>query len=296
MSLPLMLHLYMACVQPAGCYGCELWGCLTMSAGHKRERQAIATDFLARLKQVAGMRVCVPTAVVHKELQIAPLEHTYLERQLTFWNNVVLLTPDNLFRKIMLDACYDAVNGKVHNWVWCFHRALEKQGYTVCHNSRSLFLKDKPCLKALLHEHLHHPFQGIDISPRLCDSAGAVSCTYMNWFSKPDWPCQNFLTAPVHISLMRLFIRFRTGCHQLPIVSGRLSRIPRSQRLCSACNTSSIGDEMHMIFECPALENLRQKYSHLFHSHVTTMQQFMWQNETIQVMLFIRDCLSQIVV
>ena len=68
--------------------------------------------------------------------------------------------------------------------------------------------------------------------------------------------------------------------------------VPRHERFCLACNSASVCDEMHMIFECPALKDLREKYSHLFSGNITTMKQFMWQENIFQTMLFVRDCLD----
>ena len=294
LSLSLMLHLYLTCVQPSGCYACELWGSLPMNAENKRQRQAIATDHMQRLRKMAGLRHSTSAAIVNAELQTSPLEHIWLERQLTFWNNITLLPPYNLFRIILMDNSRDAQVHKIHNWVWSFHRSLERIGYSVVHSYTSLQLKDQLCLQAILKDHSCQPFHEIDFCPRSCASTGASVCTYFNWFSKPKWPCSSFLTAPVHISLMRLFIQFRTGCHNLPIVTGRMQSIPRQERICHACNSSAVCDEKHMIFECPALHILRDKYAHLFSGNITTMKQFMWQENIPQVMLFVRDCLNTI--
>ncbi len=47
---------------------------------------------------------------------------------------------------------------------------------------------------------------------------------------------------------------FRTGCHDLPINQGRRgNRVPRFQRFCQLYHTQAIGDERHIVFECPAL-------------------------------------------
>ena len=43
-------------------------------------------------------------------------------------------------------------------------------------------------------------------------------------------------------------IRFRLGSHVLPIETGRWSRTPRANRLCTTCLT--LGDEQHALFHC----------------------------------------------
>ena len=52
----------------------------------------------------------------------------------------------------------------------------------------------------------------------------------------------------------------------LPLRSecGRLSRLPRSQRTCTLCNTNSVEDEYHLL-TCPAYQEIRDQpyFSHL---------------------------------
>ena len=36
--------------------------------------------------------------------------------------------------------------------------------------------------------------------------------------------------------------------------------VSRSERICRICDESVIGDEIHFLFECPKLEDLRIKY------------------------------------
>ena len=50
-----------------------------------------------------------------------------------------------------------------------------------------------------------------------------------------------------------------------------------------------------MVFECPALQDLRDKRPHLFESAQTdTMVSIMWQNDTTGVVRFIDKCLERI--
>ena len=45
------------------------------------------------------------------------------------------------------------------------------------------------------------------------------------------------------------------------------------------------------MFECPAVQCVRDKYAHLFSPLVQIMQQFFWQEDTQSVVHFIRECL-----
>ena len=65
----------------------------------------------------------------------------------------------------------------------------------------------------------------------------------------------NLVTSPFLGSLNKFsgdIIRFRLGSHNLPIETGRWSRIPRDERLCGVCKV--LGDEKHALFDCQTVD------------------------------------------
>ena len=98
---------------------------------------------------------------------------------------------------------------------------------------------------------------------------------------------------PVHISLACL--PFRMDCHGLPRDVAAWAGIPRLQRFCSTCQYRTIGDEKHLVFECPALQDLRDKRPHLFEgTQADAMVLFMWHDDILGVVRFIDACLERI--
>ena len=73
------------------------------------------------------------------------------------------------------------------------------------------------------------------------------------------------------------------------VVVGRRTGVPRSERLCRHCSSGGIGDERHLVFVCPAVQHVRDKYSHLFTPRRPTMRQFMWQDDTVSVVRFVAE-------
>ena len=55
----------------------------------------------------------------------------------------------------------------------------------------------------------------------------------------------------------------RMCCHRLPRDIAAWAGITRLQRICNMCQHRIIGHEKHMVFECPALQDLRDKRPHL---------------------------------
>ena len=55
-------------------------------------------------------------------------------------------------------------------------------------------------------------------------------------------------------------LKYRCNNHKLPIEVGRKQGIPREQRICKKCEMNVLGDEFHLILECPFFNAERQKY------------------------------------
>ena len=89
---------------------------------------------------------------------------------------------------------------------------------------------------------------------------------------------------------MRTFLRFRMGCHGLPRDIGRRTAISRMQRVCQKSDLNEVGDEKHLIFTCPAVLHVRDRYVGLFSESVHTMLDFMWQDDLVEVAKFVMDC------
>ncbi len=67
---------------------------------------------------------------------------------------------------------------------------------------------------------------------------------------------------PVSGRGMQRFLQFRLGCHSLPVAAGRLAgaaHVDRAHRVCLACNSGAVGDEMHLVFKFTALASLRSR-------------------------------------
>ena len=60
----------------------------------------------------------------------------------------------------------------------------------------------------------------------------------------------------------KIFIKFRTSNHHLPVETGRWYNVPLNERVCKLCNSGHTADEFHYILECKELANLRKKYLH----------------------------------
>ena len=62
---------------------------------------------------------------------------------------------------------------------------------------------------------------------------------------------ENYLDEINKTDHRRAMTKIRIYCHNLPVERGRKLGIPRHRRSCHLCTSSAIGDEFHIIMECP---------------------------------------------
>ena len=277
----LMLQLYVACVVPAGSFACELWGVWPLRGQHRKDRDHLNTVYLDHLSRLSGIRRTVATPILLEELGQQPLADMWLLRAAGFWNS---LMSGSAFHKAIAQDAVDLMQvRRTKGWLAGLSEALQAAGYEF--QPQQLECIDIGQLRSLLRDGRDNAWDGLDICPRTAPSRGAKQCTYGRWFRRPAWSAASPLKLPLTHAAMQRFLRFRTGCHGLPKDIGSQTGVPRRQRLCQLCG-ADYGDEMHLVFECHGLADLREQFASIFQER-QTMQQFMWQPDMLQVAKFL---------
>ena len=58
----------------------------------------------------------------------------------------------------------------------------------------------------------------------------------------------------------KALLQFRIGSHKLSVNNRKHFNVPRADRHCTHCDKSLMWDEIHCLYECTKLNNLRVKY------------------------------------
>ena len=135
---------------------------------------------------------------------------------------------------------------------------------------------DKNSFSIKLAGKQHEVWQGLHASPRSAPSKGAKSCMFHRWFARNGPVPEPYFHLPLGGRSVRRLFRFRLGAHALPIEMGRRLHMARVARVCPLCSGMHLGDERHHVFECPAVEDIRRRYSMLFVDSHRAMRLFMW--------------------
>ena len=137
-------------------------------------------------------------------------------------------------------------------------------------------------------------FDGLPQDARLTPSAGVKRCTYHRWFGRPqNAACPSYWESPLRNAKLHQILRFRMESHHLPIEEGRHLTLPRANRDCKLYNAGALGDERHMLLECPALAGLILQFSLFLLSCSGVMRRLLWAKDQHDVCRYIVACLDK---
>ena len=244
------------------------------------------------MRRWCRLRANVAVWAIYAELGRLPLHYFWWREIIRFWNSIVDLPEDSIWRDIMLDNLADQ-DSRRQNWSGQVKAFLSGIGCSSGPLGLERISGDE-VLQCLLRRY-DCVWGALGRFPRVVTSQVSLT-TYYRWMRCGEW-----LDRPGYLSL-RLghrqtytFVRFKLGCHRLAIVTGRWHGVPRADRLCLRCDVGALDDERHLVFECSAFEDLRRTHSQLFGPGVAfDMRQFFAHTDQRAVVMYILGCLRLI--
>ena len=184
----------------------------------------------------------------------------------------------------------------VSAWAKDVSSAIRRTRYHLPISQGDMVHIDVQVLSAHLRQRRDAIWETLDICPGTCPTRDSRMCTYKNWFARPAIRnARSLLDLPLYMRCMHRFLRFRMGCHKLPRDTGCLLGVPRQDTICMMCQQGVLGDEKHLVFKCPALQELRDRKKNLFQApHGDARILFIWQDDIIGGARFIDACLERV--
>ncbi|DBA78899.1 TPA: hypothetical protein ACH3X1_008781 [Trebouxia sp. C0004] len=247
-TIKLHLHLLQAVLVPVLQYGCQGWGMHSPRvAAANRARLDLQRLYDYYLRTICGLLPSTPHRMLFAELSLLPLQAPFTTR--FAWTSL------------------SAFQGGACNMASSVAGCLRSVGYDMPRVFDVMPLLDIDCIVEPLTVQLRDMGSAALYCPCAAPTRGVVSCTY-------EHLRRRYCHLPVSGGRMQRFLRFWLGCHSLPIAAGRFAgaaHVPRAHRVCLACNSGAVGDNMHMVFEYTALASLRSRYASLFTGSTDTM-------------------------
>ena len=292
-SFPMKRRLFNTLVTPAASYGCEVWGTHSVGPVHAGMAKLLRVQ-AAFLRSLCGLPKTAPVHAVFSELAESPWDMRWWGQVVKFALRLKAMPEGALHVDVLQDNVQDALgNRAAGNWAGHLVKHFHVLGLPLPFARDGSVCIDFNTYQNSARQHSSRVWEGLHVSPRTCPSKGAKLCTYHRWFARQGPVQEPYYDLPLsNLSVRRLF-RFRLGAHHLPVEMGRRGGLARVARVCPACTGGHVGDERHLVFECPAFQHVRRRHAGLYTDARSTMRLFMWHRDQKGVASCLLQLLSE---
>jgi hypothetical protein len=256
------VHLFDSLVRPVLSYACEVWA-VDMIGKKRRSGQEVL--YLGFLKRLLGVCTSTTTCAVLGEFGRFPIELFWMQLVIKYWNRLLEAGPSRLIHNAF---CESMASKRKKSWYYIVHDLLQK--VHLQDPSLGEFCPATPVnLKAVMDS-----IQDVYLKEHQAET-GSKTATYWQVKGIESYECEEYLSSVCNRHHRRALAQLRTGSHWLPVQQLRfVKHVDKCMRKCAMCDWGVVGDEHHMIFDCPALQPVRQQFLGLF-EEVHSAREFM---------------------
>lgn len=275
-AIPTFLKLLHTVVEPAGLYGCELWGLLSvkgiLGGGWCIEKFYALEDPLEvhrcnAMKRWLKLPKPTPKLCLLHELGCEPLVHEFTRRSLRFYNTLAGLPDSSVYKGALRESVADGLstNRPAPNFLAALYRALELfMPRALVRRFRALQQIDPMELDIVLASKYK------EYTTRLSQcfrGEGAKIGLYFREVAQHELGVvPRYYSCHLAHGVLVRFLRFRVGSHHLRVNTGRWETrggqpLEREDRTCLRCQDSlTVDDEEHCLLRCsyPDLADFRR--------------------------------------
>jgi len=228
-------------VLPILFYNCEIWGPLIC----KTKMEQIEIFYRKNLRRILKIHSNSPVSVIYCELGCYPIIDRIRYKVLQY---IVKVQTEP--SKWMCNVAFKELK-RINHPYWTF---------ISNHCSVDPAVIEKKNIYKFLKEGYNRIF--FDSKNKILDDVrNNVKNNFYNFIHSGDeevFGFKNYLDF-LEPNKRPFVTRLRCGAHRLNIEIGRWAQLPRNQRLCRFCSERKIEDESHILLECPAFGDLRDK-------------------------------------
>ena len=166
-SIGLLFRLYKTCVPPTALYGAGVWGPYRLPPPLGQCCATLMRSHLQMLRQIAGVRSTISTDILLREFDVRSLDCEWWLCAVRFWNGLVALPAEHLYKRIALDACRAAITLNVKNWAWAMFRGIRGMGYDMVISATDMIYVDVRRIRQLFDAKVAAVWTDLDYCPRL---------------------------------------------------------------------------------------------------------------------------------
>ena len=227
--------LYEALVIPVLSYGAAIWGVKTFPKCETLQHRVMRT-FLGACK-------ATPLPVLFYDLQWTPISVICKLEAIKYWHKLCSLPENRLTRKCFMTDKLISSN-KQRSWCYQIKTMLTNAGVTtVWEDNNNAELSSRyitDCVKNVLVLNFYN-----DLSSRMENMSRLTMYKQLDLSNIPSVYC-----TIRNRHFRSVIVKLRSNTIPVEMELGRYRGIPAENRLCSKCNSNSIEDDTHILFDC----------------------------------------------
>ena len=204
-------------------------------------------------KFIFGVSTFSHNMPIYGELGRYPLSITIKQRMVCYWTRI-LKSNQHKLNKVMYDILYNLHCKDIHSsgWIKYINKKFQNNGMSYIWATQDFNVDSNNVYKCECDQ-----FKQLWHSIITCDAIDSNNMMYKT-FKYSHGKEKYIEILPEHFK--KALLQFRIGSHKLPVNNRKHFNVPRADRHCTHCDQSLMGDEIHFLYECPKLNNLRVKY------------------------------------
>ena len=289
-NAPLFLRLFDSLLKPILLYGSEIWG-VCKPLKKDKNGDFVTPNCSSNIKtidnfvnqyyrNILGVPKNCSTVGIHRELGRLPIKINIFKSMIHYWFRLVTLPKDRL-----ISHCYWSLfnNPDIHDdWMSSIKNIIQSSGLAYLWTDQSMLHSLEPCVISNLTTTM---FKSLECQSLQNANSEINQQNKLHLFKNVDHSLKPapYLSKIHGRSVRSLFSKLRLGTLPLEIETGRHIQIDSNKRFCKLCHSDKIGNEIHFLFDCPALDATRKPLLDKIISAFPRLQSLSTKEKTLSI-------------
>jgi hypothetical protein len=232
--------LFDSCVLPVMLYGAEVWGYKNFTQINRVQQKA--------MRVFLGVHCFAPISGIEGDMGWTAPRYKQWLRMLSFWNRLTRLNTDRITRQVFNWNYNQALLGHTN---WC----SQIQDIFRILVMDDIFLNKQACDLHYCEEKLRE-IQELEWKETV---SRKPKLRFYSLF-KQNFGTERYVKLNLDTQQRSLTAQLRLGILPLRVETGRFVNLPLENRTCEICDSDSVEDECHFLFECEKYHELRENW------------------------------------
>ena len=245
----LLLKLFDTLIQPIVLYGSEIWGTVLT-----QRNNPLFKFFNKFYKTILGVPGYSSTTGVHFELGRLPVNFNVDMIMFKYWFRLISLPSSRL-----VSHCYKTLLEQTHfndEWIQRIKKIIQQSGQFYIWDNQKDFAMKSSKEKLSFTKTVSKNLKDVQLQSAQLKMHSESKLRFLK-DAKPSLNLSNYLKNVGNSGTRSFISKLRLGTTDLENSKGSFQNIPPDERFCKLCNSNLIENEVHFIFQCNFLSQIR---------------------------------------